>query len=77
MPFLGMWISFEIHWISLIKIYLLFNVEKFKEYVHLNKPLSKSFNLNVLIIFWASILNLILGFQKFWQFVFQFLGILF
>jgi hypothetical protein len=49
MSFWGMWIPFEIHWISLLRIYSLLNVKKIK-INHLNKPLSKSFNLNVLII---------------------------
>jgi hypothetical protein len=51
-PFWGMCISFEINWISVIRIYkLLFNVKIFKEDIHLNKNLSKSPNLNFLIIF--------------------------
>jgi hypothetical protein len=53
----------------------LFNVKKFKEDIHLNKKLSKNFNLNILIIFEASIFYFILWFQELWQSVFHFLGI--
>jgi hypothetical protein len=51
----------------------LLNVKESKNKIHLNKHLSKSLNLNVLIIFQALIFYLIWWFQGLWKLIY-FLG---